>query len=106
VSNGDNIALKNVRVSGFAVGLYDRHAYSVSVDRSTLYGNAFNIMIHWDANHWSVRDSTVGLALPARTDARRAASGKQGAASGERRAAKITRAPVRLWRARPGVVAE
>jgi hypothetical protein len=63
VSNGNLIAIENVRVSGFTVGLYGRHSYSVSVDRSAFYSNAFNIMIHWDANHWSVRDSTVGLAL-------------------------------------------
>ncbi|MDI3287469.1 right-handed parallel beta-helix repeat-containing protein [Polyangium sp. 15x6] len=62
VSGGNIVRLENVRVSGFAVGLFGKDAYSVLVDKSTFYGNAFNMMLHRGANHWRVRDSTLGLA--------------------------------------------
>ena len=62
VSGGNIVALEGVRVSGFAMGLFGQNAYSVRVDRSTFYANAFNVMIHRNANHWSIRDSTLGLA--------------------------------------------
>ncbi|MDC3957030.1 right-handed parallel beta-helix repeat-containing protein [Polyangium jinanense] len=62
VSGGNIVRLENVRVSGFAVGLFGKSAYSVVVEGSTFYGNAFNVMIHRDANHWRFRDNTLGLA--------------------------------------------
>lgn len=62
VSGGNIVSLRGVRVGGFAAGLFGLDAYSVRVDESTFYGNNFNIMIHRNANHWSVRDSTLSLA--------------------------------------------
>lgn len=62
VSGGNIVSLQGVRVNGFAVGLFGRDAYSIRVDQSTFYGNEFNVMIHKNANHWSVRDSTLSLA--------------------------------------------
>ncbi len=63
VSGGNHVAIENVRVSGFSIGLFGRSAYSVTVDGSAMYGNGFDIMIHENANHWSVRDSTLGQAF-------------------------------------------
>jgi len=62
VTGGNIVALEGVRVSGFSMGLYGQDAYSVHVYRSTFYANAFNVMIHRNANRWTFRDSTLGLA--------------------------------------------
>ncbi len=61
VSNSNVVAIQNTRVAGFSIGVFGRHAYSVNVQSSSIYANAFNVMIHEDANHWVIRDSTLSL---------------------------------------------
>lgn len=63
VSQGNIVNIENVRVSGFAIGLYGAHAYSIQVEDSVFYDNAFNLVLHEGAMHWRVRDSVIGQAL-------------------------------------------
>jgi hypothetical protein len=63
VSQGNIVNIENVRLSGFAIGVYGAHAYSIKIENSVFYDNAFNLMLHEGANHWRVRDSVIGRAL-------------------------------------------
>ncbi|MCW6050440.1 hypothetical protein QUB60_02755 [Microcoleus sp. A2-C5] len=66
VSRANKVFIRDVIVTGFFAGIYGSRpgwlALSVYVDRSSIFGNDYNIVMHRNAFHWRIRDCILNQA--------------------------------------------
>jgi hypothetical protein len=60
VSRANKVFIRDVLVTGFFAGIYGSRpgtsAISVYIDRASVFGNDYNIVMHQNAFHWRIRD--------------------------------------------------
>lgn len=66
VSRANKVFIRDVIVTGFFAGIYGSRpgtsAISVYIDRASVFGNDYNIVMHQNAFHWRIRDSILNQA--------------------------------------------
>ena len=66
VSRANKVFIRDVIVTGFFAGIYGSRpgtsALSVYIDRASVFGNDYNIVMHHNAFHWRVRDCILNQA--------------------------------------------
>ncbi|HEY7544977.1 MAG TPA: hypothetical protein VID27_08850 [Blastocatellia bacterium] len=66
VSRANKVFIRDVLVTGFFAGIYGSRpgtsAISVYIDRASVFGNDYNIVMHQNAFHWRVRDCILSQA--------------------------------------------
>jgi len=66
VSRANKVFIRDVIITGFFAGIYGSRpgslALSVYVDRSSIFGNDYNIVMHRNAFHWRIRDCILNQA--------------------------------------------
>lgn len=66
VSRANKIFIRDVLVTGFFAGIYGSRpgttAISVYIDRASVFGNDYNIVMHQNAFHWRIRDCILSQA--------------------------------------------
>jgi len=66
VSRANKVFIRDVLVTGFFAGIYGSrpgtNAISVYIDRSSVFQNEYNIVMHRNAFHWRIRDSILNQA--------------------------------------------
>ena len=66
VSRANKVFIRDVLVTGFFAGIYGSRpgtsALSVYIDRSSVFGNDYNIVMHQNAFHWRIRDCILNQA--------------------------------------------
>jgi hypothetical protein len=66
VSRANKVFIRDVLVTNFFAGIYgsrpNTFAISVYIDRSSVFGNDYNIVMHHNAFHWRIRDCILSQA--------------------------------------------
>jgi len=66
VSRANKVFIRDTLVTGFFAGIYGSRpgtfAISVYIDRSSIFGNDYNIVMHRNAFHWRIRDCILNQA--------------------------------------------
>jgi hypothetical protein len=66
VSRANKVFIRDALVTGFFAGIYGSRpgtsAISVYIDRSSVFGNDYNIVMHQNAFHWRIRDCILSQA--------------------------------------------
>ena len=66
VSRANKVFIRDVLVTGFFAGIYGSRpgtsALSVYIDRASVFGNDYNIVMHQNAFHWRIRDCILNQA--------------------------------------------
>lgn len=66
VSRANKVFIRDVLVTGFFAGIYgsrpNTFALSVYIDRCSVFGNDYNIVMHRNAFHWRIRDCILSQA--------------------------------------------
>jgi len=66
VSRANKVFIQDVIITGFFAGIYGSRpgsfALSVYVNRSSIFGNDYNIVMHRNAFHWRIRDCILNQA--------------------------------------------
>lgn len=61
LSNSTLVQVDNVRIAGFAFGIFGQTAFMVSIDGSNLSNNGFGIVTGFDTTTWRMRENTIGF---------------------------------------------